>query len=616
MGNGHTTTTTLQDVRRGRNKGGGGGGEEGWIELDAKEYLTNVNLPQSPTGAQTALVQIGRWTSSSSTTTSGGDDRRRSAPPEPWPPTLLELSRTFAQSESTRRKEIYRQSAAGGNQNNKKALAAAATKTTTGVMEEERVDLTALPSVCIDAKRTSFRDDAVGVRPRSSTGRKVMDGASRWELLVHITDVTDVFCADVAVDHNEEGDGGDGKKLDLTPILQAAEKRGQSRYDLPFGPLHLMPPIALDALALVTKPDIITTDNSNNSAATIPPPPLEEANRCVTVWTYLHETTGEILDCGVERTVISPPLRLNYDTASSLIVETKNRPGKGRPLYAERACTILVSRLLSTWNEHRLRTDGSAALRDERMRVRELVARETIIGTTAAADGYSHSSSSFRRTPAHRLVDSSLDLYGNVVSTLLSEARAPIPTASGSALSKGGRVGTAPLRRYIDGMVQRQVVAVLCHGGAGEGGRQRQRQLGRLTWDECGRANKIATRARNDEMTTKEVEKSGRKDSGGRGGQRSRGQKKDSEKQALRTLAAHLAMMDQEEEKGGRGQGRRKLVRAVSSGRENQVVLMGIGLSTKCRGVSGTLKPGIPVMVEVTRLDPNRGLLEVQLASE
>ena len=42
-----------------------------------------------------------------------------------------------------------------------------------------RLNISSLPSICIDAKRASFRDDAIGVRPRASTGRKVVRDASK-----------------------------------------------------------------------------------------------------------------------------------------------------------------------------------------------------------------------------------------------------------------------------------------------------------------------------------------------------------------------------------------------------------------------------------------------------
>ena len=87
---------------------------------------------------------------------------------------------------------------------------------------EGRTNLTQLPCVCIDAQRTSFRDDTIGIRLRSSTGRKVNKSASKWEVLVHIADVSDIYFDGV-------------KDLSTVQLRQVAERRGQSRYDLPLG---------------------------------------------------------------------------------------------------------------------------------------------------------------------------------------------------------------------------------------------------------------------------------------------------------------------------------------------------------------------------------------------
>ena len=112
------------------------------------------------------------------------------------------------------------------------------------------------------------------------------------------------------------------------------------------------------------------------------------------------------------------------------------------------------------------------------MRVRELVAWETL---PCCFD---------IRRPTVSLVCPSNNTAVSYRSFSL-KARAPILTVSGSVLLNGGRVGTAPLGRYIDGIAQRHAVVVLCHGGE-----EQQRRWGRLMWEDCERANQIATRSR------------------------------------------------------------------------------------------------------------------------
>ena len=69
----------------------------------------------------------------------------------------------------------------------------------------------------------------------------------------------------------------------------------------------------------------------------------------------------------------------------------------------------------------------------------------------------------------------------------MTRAKQPIPLAAGGLRSgtdrRGRRIGTAPLRRYIDGLAQRQALSALCGYGVP------------LTVDECWEASKTAARA-------------------------------------------------------------------------------------------------------------------------
>ena len=95
-------------------------------------------------------------------------------------------------------------------------------------------------------------------------------------------------------------------------LKAAAEQRGQSRYDLPLGPLHLMPPVALTALSLATNKDKIP-------------------NRCVTLWAYIDERDGKLLEAGLERTLISSPRALTFADATTLLESnTDERFGFGK----------------------------------------------------------------------------------------------------------------------------------------------------------------------------------------------------------------------------------------------------------------------------------------------
>lgn len=502
------------------------------LELDVREALKAMDLPVSPTGAQRALVRLGRWSEASN----------KRVKLEPWTEAVLNAARSYKSMDQERRRELLQTVSVNTKENLSKQL-------------EDRVDLTGLPCVCVDAKRTSFPDDAIGVRPRSSTGRKVVEEASKWEILIHITDVSDVYCPDTLVVD---------KVQDLDLLQDAATRRGTSRYDLPLGPLHLMPPIALEALALQTvKFDETSKKNSVNGSK-------KGVNLCVTLWAYIDERNGKLIDAGIERTIISAPISLSFTGATSLLDGALDSP----ELKQAKAVLAVAERNLSVWSDQRRTRSQAAQKREDRLSAREMVAREQ-----GGSGGRDDGRSGFQRTRGHRVVDAALDLYGSTVAGLLRQKKAPVPRSSGSGASRSGRVGTAPLRRYIDGIAQRQALAVLC----GYGGPP-------LTKEECIEANVIATKARNTLSNVRSTKKKGVMD-------------KDKQREALRLLKTHLA-------------GGNRPVPAISTGRENEVVISGVGATAKCQGVKGSLKPGDRVMVQVKKLDPERGSLSVMLVEK
>ncbi len=498
------------------------------LELDLRETLSAMNLPLTATGAQQALIQSGRWSLSKNTS------KQNKKTFEPWSEDVLQAATKLVYREEQRKKQICRELVKNGSK-----------------LIEDRINLTALPAITIDAKRASFRDDAIGVRLRSSTGRKVVKSASKWEILVHIADVSDLYSPNIA-------------KLidDIQFLRQAAESRGVSRYDLPFGPLHLMPPVALEALALVTK-DI---DGKNKSTEKWSP-----VNRCVTLWAYIDERNGRLLDAGVERSLISAPIALTFDSASKILNDEITVDSAS--IKTAKAVLSIAERNLSLWKGTRLKTEKAAAQREKRLQMKELIAKEIVHSNDMRDDG---ADGSFQRTRGHRLVDQSLDLYGSTISKLLAKQNAPIPRASGSMADRDGRVATAPLRRYIDGLAQRQALSVLCsYGGPA------------MTKKDCAVANKQVNDA------TNRVQKFSVAGKGN--GKRER---------ALQMLERHLSAT---------GNSKERIIPALSTGKQNEVVLSGLGLVVKCMGVKGSLRSGQRVLVEVTELNAKRGIIQVNL---
>ncbi|KAK1745604.1 ribonuclease domain-containing protein [Skeletonema marinoi] len=493
--------------------------EEKSLELDVREALSSMALPLTADGATRALVQLGRWSQNDVE-----NKNKKAKVIEPWSAEVIDAARKLVSFREIRQVEI-----------------ASAKKKSKGKpsLIDGRVDLSSLPCVCVDAKRATFRDDSIGIRLRSSTGRKVTP-ASKWEILIHIADVSNIYY--------------DGNEAQFKLLREAAERRGQSRYDLPFGPLHLLPPKALSALALSTD------DNS--------------ANECVTVWAYIDERDGRLIEAGLERTIIGSPKALSFDDATNLLeIDSQNVP---KSLTNTRAIITVAERNLSLWSQRRTERSETAQKREKRLATKEFISQELrAAGNVARDDGVG---GSFQRSRGHRLVDSSLDLYAVAITSLMKQKKKPVPRAAGSGVDRGGRLGTAPLRRYIDGMCQKQAIAVLCGHGKP------------LSLDECKEASKLASRASD---TVANLRSTKKRD----------GSTNNKQRGALHKVARHISST-----------GARKL-KAVSSGHNNEVVILGTGAVARCRGVKGTLKGGEKLLIEVITIDPEKGLLDVRLTS-
>lgn len=494
--------------------------EEKSLELDVREALTSMDLPLTADGASQALVLLGRWSQNDAENKS-----KRNKVIEPWSTEVIAVARNLVTY--TERRQVK--------------IAAARKKCKNKPFSfDGRVDLSSLPCVCIDAKRTAFRDDSIGIRLRSSTGRKAT-AASKWEILLHIADVSNIY---------------NDPQFNL--LRKAAERRGQSRYDLPFGPLHLLPPVALSALAL-------STDDDNST------------NECVTVWAYIDERDGKLIDAGLERTIISSPKALSFDDATKLLDSGKQDLPKS--LSSIRAIITVAERNLSLWSQCRNDQNEAAQKREQRLATKELISRElsAASGNVARDDGVG---GSFRRSRGHRLVDAALDLYAVTVASLMRKRKQPLPLAVGRGADRGGRLGTAPLRRYIDGMCQKQAIAVLCDHGTP------------LSLQECKEASKIASRASD---TIANVRSTKKRDSSANTNREQRG--------ALHKVARHITSTGATS------------LKALASGHNNEVVILGTGAIARCRGVKGSLKVGQKLLVEVVAIDPEKGLLDVSLTS-
>ncbi|GMH84080.1 hypothetical protein TrVE_jg11169 [Triparma verrucosa] len=364
-------------------------------DVGVKEALKKLGLPVTPKGAKAALVMLNRWSEKK-------EETQKEAQVSPWSEATIQSSQNFIAYAKARRKVKS--------------------------MQQGKF----FPNFTIDTKKTAFRDDAVGIQPRRK--ENIVNG-NKFELVISITDVSAVSWADI--DTSQAQDERFSKE-DAETLKKAAQARCMSRYDLPFGPLHLLPPPVLGGLSIKEG----------------------DKNECVSVIVYLDEKTGEVIDARVERSLILAKT-LSYEEANGMLEGTAEERGKSEDALMK------IEALLESWQRRRILTSAVSKQRSERLASR------------------SERSRTFARSRAHCIVDSSLDLYSTVATKLLREKKAPVCRMPGSGVNKGGRLATGPLRRWVDMLAQRQLLAVLV--GAGKV----------MSAEECRAASERAGRMRN-----------------------------------------------------------------------------------------------------------------------
>ena len=159
---------------------------------------------------------------------------------------------------------------------------------------------------------------------------------------------------------------------------------------------------------------------------------------------------------------------LTYEEANDLLSQETAETAEPSKT---KATLDTIARLLEIWQTQRIVKSAVSRRREEKLQSRD------------------RSRTTFARSQAHRVVDSSLDLFSYVATKLMREKRAPVCRMPGSGAGRGGRLATAPLRRFIDGMAQKQIISVLC----GEDGGKTKR----MTSDECRAISERSGRMRN-----------------------------------------------------------------------------------------------------------------------
>ena len=367
-----------------------GAGVEG-LSATSKQVLKALEEEATPEGAKSVLLRAGYWTEKKGGgrgISIGGGARR----PEddsvgaaaasmsvatPWPEEILEVARSVL--DKTQKRRVALSKVATPNRPGRK-----------GPHGRHDYREAGLAAYALDPPGSEFADDALSFDPETG------------EVLIHIADVQSM--------------------LETAPELEAlARQRGEALY-LPDGPLHLLPPLALQAASLSDR----------------------EVNECVTVAATLDKD-GAVANVRLLLTLVPPITRIRYDEANELLATPLDKVPTYRRKAAEDLAVLLRASDARRALTKRSFSEGKRVSRVKRNNEGEL---EAI---------------SFQRTPAHLMVDEFLALYSEAGRRFLKAHAVTLPLSPGSV--SGGldaaRFGTGPLRRYTDVLVQHQVISVL-----------------------------------------------------------------------------------------------------------------------------------------------------------
>ena len=292
---------------------------------------------------------------------------------------------------------------------------------------------------CVDDKKSRFLDDAFSVVRLNDRGLV--------RVLIHIADVDEVVTSGSAID-----------------IM--ARDRGESLY-LPLKPLHMLPAAVMEAASfdavMATEAITISVDvdlhhelvcNWEVFASVVPPvtrldyDQFDLALNAKT--TSLHVTASQVQD-----------LQLIAKAAPILSAKLDER----KPARRQRRRSDPFGSGTDPGLHHTLESNGIAAVR----LVKKTASPSKTVKMAEVVD--------FRTTGSHTAVDYILTSAGSLLRRFAKENNAHLPEGQ-YASSYVARCGTAPLRRYLDLAIQRQIKCVLF--GRQPAGRRRMNEL--RTW--------------------------------------------------------------------------------------------------------------------------------------
>eukprot|EP00178_Gracilaria_changii_P003986 TRINITY_DN160_c0_g2_i1.p1 TRINITY_DN160_c0_g2~~TRINITY_DN160_c0_g2_i1.p1 ORF type:complete len:902 (+),score=113.29 TRINITY_DN160_c0_g2_i1:22511-25216(+) len=325
-----------------------------------------------------------------------------------FPPSILDDAREIRSASRKKRALLYKQESRREPIQRRRLLQAEG---------QQRIK-----AYCIDDKSSRFLDDAFSIQ--------LHDNGKRARFLLHVTDVDEVV---------KPG----------SPIDELARERAMSLY-LPLRPLHMLPAAAMDAVSF--SPSLPT--------------------KAVTVQIDIELESESILAWDIFPSIVPPVKRVSYKQFDAILsksaeawdvredeVEDLRLMANIAPCLANK----LDSRRLRRKREaHSREVDGIAASEGSVMESKSIASVRLVKPKDKSSSKSVRVARvvDFQSSGAHGVVDDILTSAGSLIRQFAKQNKVSLPEGRDAA-SYVARCGTAPLRRYADLTIQRQIKSVL-----------------------------------------------------------------------------------------------------------------------------------------------------------
>ena len=282
---------------------------------------------------------------------------------------------------------------------------------------------------CVDGRESRFYDDAISVE-------KIGEGAV-IRISVHVADVDETVKAGSAIDN-------------------LARERGKSLY-FPLNTLHMIPVKAMEA------------------ACFSPHFPSE----AITVSVEIDIKSQTVREWEIHASIVPPVMPITYEDVNNILTRKQKLTAARYDLIASDILNIAeaIPAMMSAFD--RRKRDGSLeetenTQRDKGERLASVKLLRKGRGRRASSAEKNIVIKSFKKDGAHALVANLLASTGFLFRKYASQNNVALPEPRG-AEKFASRCGTAPLRRYSDLAIQRQIKALLMHRQPA--GRRRMQEL-------------------------------------------------------------------------------------------------------------------------------------------